>query len=91
MKDFLTQLLNNALTNRISSTRFSYFVITLLAALLILACIVVMLADVCKEGKIQTDYFSGISQIILSAAVLILCAGIPKALCDKFQHKIDKL
>ena len=79
-------ILNNPKTGEKSNTRFVCFVTIVLAALLIIACIVVMVVDAFKNGKIQIDYFEGISKIILAASAMIFSAGFPKSLSDKFQN-----
>jgi hypothetical protein len=49
-----------------------------------------MFFDTLKEEKNTFDYFTGIAEVILAAAALVLCAGVPKALSDKFQKNKDK-
>ena len=83
----LEELITNTYTKRKSSMRAAYLIIIALAAIVVFACVVVMIVDVFKEGRITVDYFTGISQIILAAASLILAAGVPKSLSDKFQNR----
>jgi hypothetical protein len=90
MKNFIIQLLSNNETQRVSSTRFAYFAIIILVILIIFTCCFVMFWDTLKQDKNTFDYFTGIAEVILAGAALVLCAGIPKALCDKFQNKEEK-
>jgi len=87
MKDFIIQMLSNYETQRVSSTRFAYFAIIILVILIILTCCFVMLWDTLKQDKNSFDYFTGIAEVILAGAALVLSAGIPKSLSDKFQKK----
>jgi len=87
MSEILLQLIQNSHTGKASSTRVGMFIMITLAALLIIACIVVMLVDVCKAGRIQTDYFTGIAAIVTAAAAIIASVSIPKAMSDKYQQK----
>jgi hypothetical protein len=90
MKDFLIQMLSNSSTQRVSSTRFAYFSIIILVIVLVLSCCFVMIFDVLKPERTMFDFFTGIAEVILAAAALVLCAGVPKALSDKFQNNKNK-
>jgi len=70
-----------------STTRFAYFVIIIVAILIILSCCFVMIYDTLTPERTSFDYFTGIAQVILAAAALVLCAGVPKALTDRFNNK----
>jgi hypothetical protein len=80
-------MVTNPNTGQKSTSRVAYFTTIVLAALLIVSCIVVMIVDVFKEGKVQTDYFEGISKIVLAASALIFCSALPKSMSDKWQNK----
>ena len=87
MKEFFKEMLSSTLTGRISSTRFAYITIIVLVILIIATCCFVMFWDTLKNEKNTFDYFSGIAEVILASAALVLCAGIPKSVSDKFQKK----
>jgi len=81
------ELITNAYTKRKSSTRAAYLICIVLAVLIVFGVLTVMIIDTVKDGRICVDYFSGLSQILYIAPALILAAGIPKTLSDKFQKK----
>jgi len=91
MKDFILQLISNVYTQRISSTRFAYFATIILVIILILSCCFAIIFESLKADKIAFDYFTGIAEVILSAAALVICAGIPKTMSDRFQkNKVNR-
>jgi uncharacterized membrane protein len=70
----------------ISSSRIVLISIGTVVVLFLLACIAVMIIDTIKEGRIQTNYFSGIAEIIGALAILLGAAGFTKNLSDKWQN-----
>ena len=85
MKDFFKQLISNVYTQRFSSTRFAYFAVIVLSIVIVLCCCFAIVWESLKSGRIVFDYFTGIAEVILAASALVICAGIPKTLSDKFQ------
>jgi bacteriorhodopsin len=87
---FIKEMLQNSATNRASNTRFAYFTIIICVILIVVTCCFVMWFDTIKEGKNTFDYFTGVAEVLLAAAALVLCAGIPKSLSDKWQNNNKK-
>ena len=81
MKDFIINLLSK--NTELSCTRFVYFLVNIIAAILVLSCSFAIVYESIKTGKIAIDYFTGIAQVILASAVLVLIVGTAKALSDK--------
>ena len=85
MGDILGKLLSS--NSGISSTRFIYVAVNVLAFIIILICGGVMIIEVLKPSHMVTDIFSGIAQVIGAISMLILFAGATKAASDKFSQK----
>jgi hypothetical protein len=43
-----------------------------------------------KTGKIAIDYFTGIAQVILASAILVIVVGTAKILSDKPQNNTNQ-
>jgi len=84
MERFLEKLLSS--NSGLSSTRFIYVTVNVLAFIMILICGSVMMIEVVKPTPV-TDIFSGIAQVIVAISMLILFAGATKAASDKFSQK----
>jgi len=83
-KEFIVNMLSS--TDKPSSTRFAYFAIIVLAIFVVLSCCFVMIYDTMKPDHTTFDFFTGIAEVIFASAVLVLCAGIPKAFSDKWKN-----
>ena len=82
--ELISSLLSNGNGKR-SSTRFAYFSIVIAAIVLVLCCCFAIVYYPLRSDKNTFENFAGIAEVILAAAALVLSAGVPKALSDKFQ------
>ena len=75
-----------SLNGKVSSTRFVYFAINVLAIIVILCCCFVMIVETLKPEKVSFNYFSGLAEIILACSGLVAFAGATKVFTDKYDN-----
>ena len=80
-----------SLKGNFSSTRFIYFLINIIASIIVIACGFVMIFETLKPEKTNFDYFTGLSQIIFACAGMMAFAGATKVITDKFDVQSDKI
>ena len=88
MKDFIINLISK--NSEMSCTRFIYFLINIVAVVLVLSCCFAIVYESIKTGKIAIDYFTGIAQVILASAILVIVVGTAKILSDKPSNNTNQ-
>jgi len=84
------QIFTNPNTGKKSSSRVSYFSVTVAVVVLVFCCCFVLVYDTRQHGKIDFDYFTGIAEVIVAGAMLLLAVGIPKTLDSKWGKNNKK-